>query len=521
MWNDRIEQVKQKRMRRRLGGGEERIAHQHAQGKLTARERIDILLDEGSFTEIAGSRMTETGAASFKRETAYPGDGVITGWGTIDGRRVCVAAEDFTVIGGTLGVAHAKKIAALQDIALEMEIPIVFLNDSGGARIEEGIHALNGYGEIFSRHVRASGVIPQICAVLGPCSGGACYSPALCDFIFVVRDVSKMFITGPAVVETAVHQSSTVDELGGAFMHSSVSGVAHAIYNDERSCLKGIRKLLSYLPSNCHSSAPDSPAFSPLGAEHRISFQDIVPDSERKAYDMHLIIENLMDLDAPLFELQKHFAPNAIVGFSVLGGHPVGVIANQPAASGGALDCDASDKIARFVRFCDCFGLPLLTLVDVPAFLPGREQEQKGIIRHGAKILYAYAEAAVPKVTVIVRKAFGGAYIAMNSKSMGADLVYAWPIAQIAVMGADGAVRILYRRELARANHPEHEAERLRKSYEKSFLNPDTAEAHGYVDEVILPEETRSRLIGAFELLSSKLTPENRNRRCRHGNIPL
>ena len=519
MWNDRIEQVKQNRLRRAQGGGEAKIRQQHQNEKLTAPERIEFLLDEGSFIEINGMREPDESASSFRRSQSAPGDGVYTGWGTIDGRRVCVVAEDFTVVGGTLGVVHAQKITHIQDLALEMRVPIIFLNDSGGARIEEGINSLSGYGAIFQRHVRASGVIPQICAILGPCCGGASYSPALCDFIFVVRDISKMFITGPDVVEAALGTRPTFEELGGASMHSSTSGVAHALYNDERSCLRGIRKLLSYLPSSCDAAPPELPGPDVLrGHEQRLSFENIVPDNMRKAYDMHLVIDNLMDQDAPLFEIQKHFASNVITGFSYLNRQVTGIVSNQPLRQGGSIDCNASDKIARFVRFCDCFRIPLLTLVDVPAFLPGIDQEQKGIIRHGAKILYAYSEATVPKITVILRKAYGGAYIAMNSKSMSADIVYAWPIAEIAVMGAAGAVKVLYKKQIAAAADPQREAERLEQSYEESFLNTDTAENKGFIDEVILPEETRSRLITGFSFLSGKDSSKPGR---KHGNIPL
>ena len=524
MWNDRIEQIKQNRELHHAGGGPQRTERQHASGKLTAWERIDALLDPDSFTEIGTGMITDVSASAIGRPKAYPGDGVLTGWGTIDGRTVCVAADDFTVAGGTLGVAHAKKIIRLQDLALEMKVPIIFLNDSGGARIEEGISSLSGYGDMFQRHVKSSGVIPQICAVLGPCSGGACYSPALCDFIFVVNEISRMFITGPAVVEAALGKRPSFEELGGALMHSRVSGVSHALYNDEISCLKGIRKLLSYLPSHCGQLPPAASGGSQSTASHeqRYSFQDIVPDSERKAYDMRLVIENLMDLDAPLFEIQKHFAPNAIIGFSYLNGKVTGVVANQPIALGGALDCDASDKIARFVRFCDCFRIPILTLVDVPAFLPGTDQEQKGIIRHGAKILYAFSEATVAKITVLIRKAFGGAYIAMNSKTLGADFVYAWPIAQVAVMGAHGAVNILYRKQLEASSRPEADFQRYEKSYEERFLNTDIAEQRGFVDDVILPEETRGRLIRAYACLEAKNSAGLGDGSVKkHGNIPL
>ena len=409
MWTKQIELVKETRLKHKEGGGTDRVQRQHKSGKLTVWERLDLLLDPESFTEVKSGMENDHSASSFGKTPVFPGDGVITGWGTIDGRKVCVAAEDFTVIGGTLGVTHARKIAALQDLAYDMRVPVIFLNDSGGARIDEGINALSGYGEIFNRHVKASGVIPQICAILGPCSGGACYSPALCDFIFCVNEVSKMFITGPAVVEAVLGTRPTLEELGGAQMHSQKSGVVHALYNDEASCLQGIRKLLSYLPSN-HQELPASRP-GQVQFNGQVSFRDIVPDNARRPYDMHDVISGIMDSE-PFFELQKHFAPNALIGFSYLNGNVTGVIANQPLNAGGSLDVDASDKIARFIRFCDCFHIPLLTLVDVPAFLPGKDQEQKGIIRHGAKILYAYSEATVPKVTLIMRKAYGGAYIA-------------------------------------------------------------------------------------------------------------
>ena len=522
MWNDRIETVKKNRLLHKSGGGAEKKERQHAGGKLTVWERIALLMDENSFVELNGCMETDRGASHIGEARIYPGDGVITGWGRIDGRKVCIAAEDFTVIGGTLGTTHAKKIAKLQDLAYEMKVPVIFLNDSGGARIEEGINALSGYGEIFQNHVKASGVIPQICAILGPCSGGACYSPALCDFIFCVKDISKMFITGPAVVEAVLGSRPTLEELGGAQMHSSTSGVVHALYNDEVTCLKGIRTLLSYLPSNCMELPPVYPEpADTLYRKPRLPFQELVPDNVRKAYDMHLVIENLAD-DIPFFEIQKHFAPNAIVGFAYINGKVTGIIANQPLQGGGSLDCDASDKIARFIRFCDCFHISLLTLVDVPAFLPGKEQEQKGIIRHGAKILYAYSEATVPKVTLIIRKAYGGAYIAMNSKTMGADLVYAWPIAEIAVMGAEGAVEILYKKKLASSPNREEEFQNLKKEYESSFLNPDIAEQRGFVDEVILPEETRAKLTAAFDFLDTKKETLLKSMSGKkHGIIPL
>ncbi len=523
MWNERIEQIRENRRLHEEGGGQERIDRQHRHGKLTVWERLECLLDEGTFVEINGCMETDPGASYFGGSRRYPGDGIVTGWGMVEGRKVCVAAEDFTVVGGTLGKAHAAKIVRLQEMAYTMKVPVIFLNDSGGARIDEGINALNGYGDIFQHHVQASGVIPQICAILGPCSGGACYSPALCDFVFAVQNISKMFITGPSVVESVLGNKPDLEELGGAMMHSRESGVVHALYNDERSCLKGIRKLLSYLPDNSSMLPPD------LRAEEkhfergdRVAFESIVPDNGRKSYDMHLVIENLMDQNVGFFEIQKHFAPNVIVGFSYLDGHVTGVVANQPSELGGSLDVDSSDKIARFVRFCDCFRIPLLTLVDVPAFLPGTDQERRGIIRHGAKTLYAYAEATVAKITVILRKAYGGAYIAMNSRSLGADLVYAWPIAEIAVMGAEGAVDIMYRKQINASQDPDRRRRTLTRSYAENFLNPEVAEKRGYVDEVILPEETRGRLIDAFRFFSGKnsspfLAPAGK----KHGNIPM
>ncbi|MDO4476002.1 MAG: acyl-CoA carboxylase subunit beta [Lachnospiraceae bacterium] len=524
MWKDQIDKLLETRAQHAMGGGEKRIARQHESGRLTAKERIDLLLDPDSFTEIDSCMSAQPGASVGGASRSVPGDGVLTGFGLIEGRRVCVAAEDFTVVGGTLGAAHAAKIARLQDLALKMKVPVIFLNDSGGARIEEGIHALSGYGEIFQRHVQASGIIPQICAILGPCSGGACYSPALCDFTFVVKGISKMFITGPAVVESVLGRRPTFEELGGAEMHSSVSGCAHAMFEDEKTCLLGIRTLLSYLPSNCSELPPlaveDHPIKRRLGAP--VSLEEIVPDDARKPYDMNQVIRELMDVGEPVYEILKHFAPNVITGFSRLDGRVIGVVANQPTAFGGVLDCDASDKMARFIRFCDCFGIPLLTLVDVPAFLPGTDQERKGIIRHGAKVLYAYSQAVVPKITVIVRKAFGGAYIAMNSRSLGADLVYAWPIAQIAVMGAEGAVQILYGREIKNAEDPAAMLAEKQAEYERDFLNPTIAMERGYVDEVILPSETRECLIRSFGFLcESQTTPAQDGQLRRHGNIPL
>ena len=527
LWETRTNMVLLRRREHLDGGGEKRREKQHQSGKLTAMERICLLLDPNSFVEIDGLWATDPGASSLGNTHIYPGDGVFIGWGTIEGRKVCVAAEDFTVVGGTLGTSHARKIARLQRMALDMRVPVIFLNDSGGARIEEGINALSGYGEIFQNHVRASGVIPQISAVLGPCSGGACYSPALCDFIFMVKDISHMFITGPGVVESVLGTRPTLEELGGAMMHSEKSGCVHALYNDEAACLKGIRTLLSYLPSSSDQvpsghdfSLPEDLLNPETVKKAGERLRSLVPEQSRQTYDMHQVIAHLTDPGEPLFELQKHFAPNVITGFSRINGRVTGLIANQPMQLGGALDCDASDKMARFIRFCDCFGIPLLTLVDVPAFLPGTRQEQMGIIRHGAKILYAYSEAQVPKITLILRKAYGGAYIAMNSKNMGADLVYAWPIAEIAVMGAEGAVPILHRRELAESEDPKAFLEQKKLEYDELFANPDIAQSRGYIDEVILPEETRERLCRAFDFLSDKYAVKRAGTK-RHGNIPL
>lgn len=521
MWNDSIEQVKINRASHSMGGGEKKIQLQNDHGKMTVWQRISVLLDEDSFTEINSCVEADPGLTLVGDATTIPGDGVVTGWGTISGRKVCVAAEDFTVLGGTLGAAHAHKIARLQDLALEMQAPVIFLYDCEGARIQEGLNALEGYGEMIVRHTKASGVIPQISAILGPCCAEAACSPALCDFVFVVRGISHMYLTGPDGVESVTGKRPDEDALGGADMHSTLSGTAHALYNDEVSCLKGIRRLLQYLPSNCRSRSPlrHDNAGSGVGAHDlRVTFESIVPDNMRKPYDMHQVIENIMDIDEPLFEIQKHYARNAIVGFSYLNNHPVGVVANQPIENGGAIDINASDKMARFIRFCDSFHIPLLSLVDVPAFQPGVDQEQQGIIRHGARMLYAFSSASVPKITVVLRKAYGGAYLAMNSLSLGADFVYAWPIAQIAVTGAESAVNLLYKDDLRRSGRPDQTRAKLKQTYEEQFLNPETARKRGFVSEVILPEETRGTLIRAFDFLEDK---KQNAKEFRHGNIPL
>jgi acetyl-CoA carboxylase carboxyltransferase component len=540
-WNEAIKDLDNRREKAKRGGGQSKIDKQHAQGKMTARERIDMLLDPGTFVEVDG--FLESRIDDFDLDKRrVPGDGVVTGYGEIDGRQVFVASEDFTVIGGTLGEYHSFKICRIQDMAMEMKAPLICINDSGGARIEEGISSLSGYSGMFLRHTKASGVIPQIAVILGPCSGGACYAPAICDFIFMVKDISKMFITGPNVVKTVINEEVSVEELGGADVHAKKSGVSHFTYDTEGECLMGVRKLLSYLPSNWMEKPPvvNNPErqnflaqVSKVGSKvfnksdnNKVEtgmkskaqkIKDIVPDNSRHAYDVKEVIDCIVD-EGSFFEVQKDFAMNAVVGWCRMDGKVVGIVANQPNAMGGSLDYHASDKIARFIRFCDCFNIPLVTLIDVPAFLPGTAQEHNGIIRHGAKILYAYSEATVPKVSLIMRKAYGGAYIAMNSKEMGADIVYAWPIAEIAVMGADGAVNIAFKRKIKAADDPEAMRAQCKKEYEERFLNPYVAAARGYVNEVIKPEETRAAIIKALKGLKNKQVEGPKK---KHGNIPL
>lgn len=542
-WEEANRDLDERRRKALLGGGQSRINKQHESGKMTARERIEVLLDEGSFVEVDG--FIESRIDDFdldKRRVA--GDGVVTGYGEIDGRLVFVASEDFTVIGGTLGEYHSMKICRIQDMAMEMKAPLICINDSGGARIEEGISSLSGYSGMFLRHTKASGMIPQIAVILGPCSGGACYAPAICDFIFMVRNISKMFITGPNVVKTVINEEVSVEELGGAQVHAKKSGVSHFTYDTEGECLMGVRKLLTYLPSSYDEKTPvilslqgkqaltagknagrvlhkvgqiRKSVFSKEEEQRAKRVSEIVPDNSRKAYNVKEVIECIVDENS-FFEVQQEFAENAVIGFSRMDGEVVGVVANQPAAMGGSLDVHASDKMARFIRFCDCFNIPLITLVDVPAFLPGTAQEHSGIIRHGAKILYAYSEATVPKISVIMRKAYGGAYIAMNSKEMGADIVFAWPIAEIAVMGAEGAVNIAFKRKIKAAENPEEMREQCKKEYEERFLNPYVAAARGYVNEVIKPEETRASLLKALRALRTKAVERPAK---KHGNIPL
>ena len=514
MWRKEIaEELESRRNAAIAGGGSERISRQHAAGKLTARERIGLLFDEDSFEEIHSLE------ASAQRRDCLPvdaaaGDGVIVGRGTIGGRPVCAAVEDFTVCGGTLGECHAKKIILVMSVAQKYRLPFIMICDSGGARVEEGVHSLNGYSGIFLQNTKASGKIPQIAAVLGPCAGGACYSPAICDFIFIVRGISKMFVTGPKVVEKVIGRTIDAEELGGAEVHEKQSGVAHFVCEDERACMDGIRRLLTYLPQNCDAPLP---AAVPVPPADGVSLQDIVSENRKNAYDVRLVINGIFD-GGSFMEIQPEFAKNIVIGFARLDGGPCGVVANQPCRMAGAIDADASDKAARFIRFCDSFGIPLVVLVDTPGFLPGTEQEHKGIIRHGAKLLYAFAEASVMKITLILRKAYGGAYIAMNSKGVGADFVFSWPLAEIAVMGEQGAVEILYRKQIMSARDPDAEREKLAAQYRRDMLSPYICAENGYIDEVIMPEETRRKLIGALSLAG---TSGQRADRGRHGNIPL
>lgn len=515
MWDKKYsEELLARRQKALNGGGKKRIEKQHQAGKLTARERVEKLFDPNTFVEIetlVESRGDEFGMDQKK----IPGDGVIIGYGMINGRIVYASIEDFTVMGGTLGEYHSKKICQIMDMAIKMRAPYISINDSGGARIEEGICSLDGYSGMFYRNTQASGFIPQISVILGPCAGGACYSPAITDFVFMARKSGKMFITGPAVVKAAIGETVSTEELGGADTHSTKSGVLHFTYEDDESCLEGVKKLLSYLPPNCSEQPPFDPDFR--GVENSYKLQDVVPDNQRKVYDVQDVLNCFIDRDS-FFEVQSGYARNLIIGFARLDGSVIGIVANNPKVIGGALDMNASEKGARFIRFCDCFNIPLLTLVDVPGFFPGKDQEQNGIIRRGAKLLFAYSEATVPKITLIMRKAFGGAYIAMNSKGMGADVVFAWPIAQIAVMGAEGAIGILHKKKIAEADDPQAEERRLVTEYEEHFMTPYIAAQRGFIDEVILPEETRKKLSESFFALKDK---NEMKRTKKHGNIPL
>jgi acetyl-CoA carboxylase carboxyltransferase component len=510
----KILELRQRREQAQLGGGQKRIDQQHAKGKLTARERIDLLLDEGSFQEL-GVFVTPRTPGVTSKQSLY-GDGVVTGYGTINGRLVYVFSQDFTVFGGSLGEAHAEKICRLMDHALKNGAPLIGLNDSGGARIQEGVVSLGGYADIFLRNVMASGVIPQISAVMGPCAGGAVYSPAMTDFILMVKNTSYMFVTGPDVVKTVTHENVTFEELGGAMVHNEKSGVAHFVAENEEHCLALIRKLLSYLPQNNLEEPPlVRSTDDPLRADEALD--TIVPDSPTKPYDMKEVILRVVD-DGEFLEVHEYYAQNIIVGFARLNGRVVGIVAQQPMVLAGCLDINASVKGARFVRFCDCFNIPLITFEDVPGFLPGVGQEHGGIIRHGAKLLYAYCEATVPKLTVITRKAYGGAYDVMSSKHIRGDLNFAWPTAEIAVMGPEGAVNILYREELAQAADPEALRQKLVAEYRDHFANPYIAAGRGYIDDVIEPRQTRAKLIAGLEMLQNK---RDQNPPKKHGNIPL
>jgi propionyl-CoA carboxylase beta chain len=504
-----FQEFEEKNRAAEMGGGEQAIEKQKKAGKLTARERINMLLDDNTFVEIDKLVLHESHQFNMQSKR-IPGDGVVCGYGKIDGRLVYVYAYDFTVFGGSLGRSNANKIVKVQQLALKNGAPIIALNDSGGARIQEGVAALSGYSDIFYQNIKSSGVIPQISAILGPCAGGACYSPALTDFIFMVKEKSYMFVTGPDVVKAVTQEELSKEELGGASVHAAKSGVAHFVGNDEEETLMMIRELLSFLPSNNMEDPPIVPSRDSITRESP-QLQTLIPDDSNLPYDMKQIIEEVAD-DHYFFEVMPLFARNMVTGFARLGGRPVGIVANQPAYLAGVLDIDASDKAARFIRFCDSFDIPLVTFVDVPGFLPGRDQEHGGIIRHGAKIVYAYVEATVPKITLITRKAYGGAYIVMSSKESGADVNFAYPTAEIAVMGSAGAVNILYR------SSDEAERQNALEEYNKMFSNPYRAAEKGYIDEIILPKDTRFKLIQALEMTANK-TETNPPK--KHGNIPL
>ncbi|GAC1316215.1 MAG: acyl-CoA carboxylase subunit beta [Chloroflexota bacterium] len=511
----KIEQLRALRERTREGGGARRIEAQHAKGKLTARERLDILLDAGTFVEIDPYVTHRSTAFGLDKESYY-GDGVVTGYGRIDGRLVYVFSQDFTIFGGSLSETHGEKICKVMDLAVKNGAPIIGLNDSGGARIQEGVVSLGAYAEIFLRNVTASGVIPQISAVLGPCAGGAVYSPAMTDFTFMVQDTSFMFVTGPDVVKTVTHEIVDFEGLGGATVHNTLSGVAHFAAEDEPACLDGVRRLFGFLPSNNLDDAPLRPTTDPVDRMDE-SLNAIIPDSPTRSYDMHQVIRSVVD-DGEFLEVHAAFAQNIIVGFGHLGGRSVGIVAQQPTVLAGVLDINASVKAARFVRFCDAFNVPLVTFVDVPGFLPGVGQEHGGIIRHGAKLLYAYCEATVPKITVITRKAYGGAYDVMSSKHIRGDVNVAWPTAEIAVMGIEGAVNIVFRGELAASADPDALRAQREQEYRENLANPYVAAARGYIDDVIEPRETRPRLIDALTMLQNK---RDTNPPKKHGNIPL
>jgi propionyl-CoA carboxylase beta chain len=512
---DKLERLEAMRAEAEAGGGPERVARQHERGKLSARERLDLLLDEGSFVEL--DRFVTHRSTGFGLENQkFLGDGVVTGYGTIHGRLVYVFSQDFTVFGGSLSEAHAEKIVKLQELAMKNGAPIVGLNDSGGARIQEGVVSLGGYADIFLRNTLASGVIPQISLIMGPCAGGAVYSPAITDFVFMVRGTSYMFVTGPHVVKTVTHEDIDMEGLGGADVHAGTSGVAHFAHDSEPETIAAARELLRYLPQNNAERAPDGPGTDPHDRRDE-ALLTLVPENPNRPYDMREVVRAVMD-DGAFFEVQPDYGANLLVGFAHLGGHAVGVVANQPAVLAGVLDIKASEKGARFVRFCDAFNIPLIVFEDVPGFLPGVDQEHGGIIRHGAKLLYAFSEATVPKITVITRKAYGGAYDVMNSKHIRGDLNLAWPTAEIAVMGPKGAVEILFRREIAASDDPQAATDAHIEEYRETFANPFIAAARGFVDDVIDPRDTRPRLVSALDMLRNK---RDENPPKKHGNIPL
>jgi propionyl-CoA carboxylase beta chain len=512
---EQLEELERRNKAALLGGGEKRIAKQHEGGRLTARERAEQLVDPGTFVEM--DRLKVHRCADFGAEKQrIPGDGVVTGYGTIDGRTVFVFSQDFTVFGGSLSGAFAEKVCKIMDLAMKTGAPLIGLNDGSGARIQEGVVSLAGYADIFQRNVMSSGVIPQISAIMGPCAGGAVYSPAMTDFIFMVRNTSYMFITGPDVIKVTTHEEVDMESLGGADRHNATSGVAHFAAADDRECLAMIRELLSFLPSNNLDDPPIRPTSDPI--ERRdAALAEVVPENPNKPYDMHRLIQGIVD-DAYFFEVQAGFARNIICGFARMGGQPVGIVANQPDVLAGVLDIDASTKAGRFVRFCDCFNIPIITFVDVPGFLPGTAQEYGGIIRHGAKLLWAYCEATVPKITLITRKGYGGAYVVMSSKHIRGDFNFAYPTSEIAVMGPDGAVSIIFRKEIEQAKDPVAEKNRLVTDYRAKFANPFKAAELGYIDEVINPIDTRPVLIQSLRVLRNK---RDKNPPKKHGNIPL
>ncbi len=516
MADPKLATLRRMRDRALAGGGEKRVAAQHAKGKLTARERLSILLDEASFQELGALATPRASAMGGEDEQRFPGDGIVTGFGKIAGRRVAVFAQDFTVLGGSFSEVQSNKISRIQDLAIESGIPLIGLNDSGGARVQEGVRSLAAYGEVFVRNVRASGVIPQISVIMGPCAGGAVYSPALTDVTIMVNRTSNMFLTGPGIIKTVTGEDVSAEELGGAWIHNSRSGVAQLLAENEEDALRLTKVVLGYLPQN---NAEDAPALEPYDPAERMdeALNAIVPEDDGAAYDMRAVLAGVFDHDSVL-ELHPHFAGNALVGFARLDGHAIGFIANQPLVMSGCLDIDSSDKIARHITLCDQFNIPLVTFVDCPGYLPGVEQEYNGVIRHGAKIIYAYCQATVPKVSIVTRKAIGGSYVALSSKQMNNDVAFAWPTAQIAVMGAEGAARLLSGKAIAEATDPKAEEARFIAEYKQQFYNPYQAADVGQIDEVIEPRETRPRLIRAFEVLRTKVSQDIPK---KHGLFPV